>query len=106
MFKSINLKLGNAKKVQDYTIYPYNGNGVFTIQSSTRIAQVNMDGKGTVSNPHANGAYFPHLSFERNPIQLTASELMELKLIVLGEGELLNHNNCIFAEQNLTGITI
>lgn len=105
MFKSINLKLGNAKKVQDYTIYPYTGNGIFTLQSDTRIAQVNMEGKGTVSNPHNSGAYFHHLSFERNPIQLTQSEITELKLIVLGEGELLNHNNCLFAKQNLTGIT-
>jgi hypothetical protein len=106
MFKSINLKLGNAKKVQDFTIYPYTGNGIFTLQSNTRIAQVNMEGKGTVSNPHANGAYFPHLQFERNPIQLTESELLELKLTVLGEGELLNHNNCVFAEQKLNGIRI
>lgn len=106
MFKSINLKLGNARKEQDYTIYPYTGNGSFTLQTDNRIAMVNMEGKGFVSNPHAGGAYFHHLNFERNPIQLTSDKLMELKLTVLGEGELLNHNNCVFAEQNLTGITL
>lgn len=106
MFKSINLKLGNARKPEEFTIYPYNGNEQFTVQSDKRIAQVDMTGKGIVSNPHAGGAYFHHLVFERNPIQLNDSELIELKLIVLGEGELMNHNNCLYAEQNLNGIKL
>lgn len=106
MFKHINLKLGNARKVEEYTIYPYNGEGSFTIQSDKRIAQINMEGKGIVSNPHSGGAYFHHLVFEKNPIQLTTDQIMELKLIVLGEGELLNHNNCLYAEQKLDGIKL
>lgn len=105
MFKEISLKLGNARKSEEYTIYPYNGNGEFIIQSDRRIARIYMNGKGTVSNPHSGGAYFHHLMFEKNIIQLTENELTELKLIVLGGGEKLNHNNCMSADQNLNGIT-
>ena len=106
MLKSINLKLGNSRKIEDYTIYPYTGNGIFTLQSDKRIAEVNMEGRGVVSNPHANGSYFHHLVFERNPIQLTKDELMTLKLTVLGGGELLQHENWLMAEQDLNGIKL
>lgn len=105
MFKSISLKLGNARKAQDYTIYPYTGSGSFTLQSNSRIAQVDMDGKGIVSNSHPSGAYFHHLIFERNPIQLDKKELTELKLIVLGGGEKLEGGGLV-AEQNLEGIRL
>jgi hypothetical protein len=105
MFNSIALKLGNARKAQDFTIYPYNGGGTFTLQSDTRIARVDMTGKGTVSNPHSGGAYAPHLAMERNPVQLTESQISEIKLKVLGEGEKMNYKNVLHAEQNLTGIT-
>jgi hypothetical protein len=107
MFHSINLKLGNARKEERYVIYPYNGDGFFIIQSDKRIARVDMDGKGTVSNPHSSGAYFVHLSFEKNPIQLTSAQIMDIKLKVLGAGEEnKHHSGAISAPQNLTGITI
>ena len=105
MFKEISLKLGNARKPQEYTIYPYNGDGFILIQSDTRIARVDMTGKGIASNPHSNGAYGSHLALERNPIQLTQKEITELKLIVLGEGEELDHEGWLKAEQKLDGIT-
>lgn len=105
MFNSIALKLGNARKAQSYVIYPYTGDGTFKIQSDTRIARVDMTGKGTVSNPHQGGAYANNLALELNPIQLTEAEMTEIKLKVLGEGEKMNYKNCLHAEQNLAGIT-
>src|SRR5690349_3552961 len=87
MFQSISLKLGNARKEDVYTIYPYNGEETFLVQSDKRIARINMDGTGIVSNPHQSGAYGHHLVFERNPIKLSDDKLTELKLKVLGAGE-------------------
>lgn len=104
MFKEIKLKLGNARKPEEYTIYPYQGTGLITLQSDKRIAQVDMNGKGTVSHPHQNGAYFPHLVMERNPIQLTPEEVTELKLTILGEGETPS-NGVLSTQQNFNGIT-
>jgi hypothetical protein len=106
MFNSINLKLGNARKVEDYVIYPYNGTGNITLQSDKRIAQVDMSGKGIVSNPHGSGAYFHHLVFERNPIQLTADEIQSIKLMILGSGENPSYKGCISTTQDLTGIRL
>jgi hypothetical protein len=106
MFKHITLKLGNARKAEQYTIYPYNGEQSFLIQSDKRIARINMDGSGIVSNPHPSGAYGHHLAYEKNPVQLTPDQLMELKLTVLGEGEVMNYKNCIYSQQNLNGITL
>jgi hypothetical protein len=104
MFNNISLKLGNARKSEEYTIYPYTGNGIFMLQSDKRIAQVDMEGKGTVSNPHPGGAYFIHLQLERNPIQLTPDEMQSIKLMVLGEGENPSYKGIISTTQNLTGI--
>ena len=59
-----------------------------------------MDGSGTVSNPHSNGAYAPHLAMEKNPVQLTPDELTELKLTVLGEGENPNYKGILHTNQN------
>jgi hypothetical protein len=105
MFLSINLKLGNARKEEEYTIYPYSGTGNITLQSDKRIAQVDMEGKGTVSNPHSGGAYFTHLQLERNPIQLTPDEIQTIKLKILGNGETPT-NGLLIAPQNLTGIRL
>ena len=104
MFNSIMLKLGNARKAQDYTIYPYTGDGQFLLQSDTRIARVDMNGAGIVSNPHGSGAYGVHLNFERNPIQLSQEEITEIKLKVLGAGEKMQ-TGVIIAMQDLNGIT-
>jgi hypothetical protein len=106
MFKDIILKLGNARKAESYTIYPYNGTGKITLQSDKRIAQIGMDGKGIISNPHSSGAYFPHLVFERNPIQLTPDQILAIKLIILGEGEVMDSGWGLIAEQDLTGIKL
>lgn len=104
MFNSINLKLGNARKEQEFTIYPYNGEGYFILQSDTRIAKVDMNGKGHVSKPHSGGAYFIHLSFEHIPIQLTDEQMTSIKLMVLGDGEAPSGGG-IVTPQVLTGIT-
>lgn len=105
MFNSITLKLGNARKAQSYVIYPYDGGGTFILQSDTRIARVDMAGKGTVSHAHQGGAYAPHLAMELNPIQLTEAEISDIKLQVLGAGEKMNYKGCLHADQNLSGIT-
>lgn len=107
MFHSINLKLGNARKADRYVIYPYNGHGFFVLQSDKRIARVEMDGKGSVTNAHNSGAYFYHLSLEENPIQLTSDQILDIKLKVLGTGEENKHESgVISAPQDLKGIII
>ena len=60
----INTKLGNMRKVVEWTVYPAKKDGRITIQSSKRIAMFANDGsnKGYLSKNVSSGAYFLHLS--------------------------------------------
>lgn len=63
---SIELRIKGMRKFQDFTTYPINKESTsITIQSDTRIARLNLDGKGEMSRPHQNGAYFHHLSIDK-----------------------------------------
>ena len=45
--KDYTLQLGNMKKPQDFTLYPYSGGDFITLQSDKRIARINLhNGKG------------------------------------------------------------
>lgn len=63
---SIDLKIKGMRKPQDFIFYPINKESKYLIiQSDTRIAKINLDGKGLMSQSHQNGAYFMHLNFDK-----------------------------------------
>jgi hypothetical protein len=71
-FISIDLKVANMRNEQNFTIYPYTGGDILTLQSSKRIMSLNLrTGSGKI-NPknEQNGAYSMHLSFKTLPFQL------------------------------------
>lgn len=63
-FVSRNLKFGNIRNEQSFTIYPSKFDAVeLIIQSSKRIVKANLStGKATLSKQCQNGAFFHHLS--------------------------------------------
>lgn len=62
---SIDMKLKGMRKAQEFTLYPINKDTTeLMIQSDTRIAKINLDGKGLVSKSHSNGAYGIHLAID------------------------------------------
>ena len=63
VFKSFWLKLPGMRKEDDFTIYPYSGGDTATLQSGTRILQLDLrTGKALVSKARSGGAYFVHLN--------------------------------------------
>lgn len=82
VFKNYNLKLGNMKKPQEFTLYPYEGGDYITLQSSHRIARINLrTGEGKMNAKHeSNGAYFIHLQIRPTvPVQLTEETKTEIQ---------------------------
>lgn len=62
---SIILKIKGMRKEQDFILYPITKECTsLKIQSSTRIATLDLNGKGKMSKSHANGAYFVHLQMD------------------------------------------
>lgn len=62
---SISMKLQGMRKAQEFTVYPITKESKsLTLQSDTRIARVDLNGKGKVSKSHAGGAYFVHLQMD------------------------------------------
>ena len=63
---SIELKIKGMRKSQDFIVYPITENAKqITIQSNTRIAAIDRNGKGLCSKSHASGAYFHHLQIDK-----------------------------------------
>jgi len=63
VFKQFMLKLQGMKKAQEFTIYPYTGGDTVTLQSDTRIMQLNLKtGNAILSKAHSSGSYFHHLN--------------------------------------------
>jgi len=61
----LELKFKGMRKPQDFIVYPIaKDSKCITIQSDTRIAQINLDGTGAISKSHQNGAFFPHLQMD------------------------------------------
>lgn len=62
---SIIFKIKGMRKEQDFILYPITKDDTsLKIQSSTRIATLNLEGQGKMSKSHANGAYFVHLQMD------------------------------------------
>lgn len=83
-FVDINLKLGNMRKAQDFTLYPVTDPSEVTIQSSNRIAQINTKtGKGVLSDGKGGHQGFHKL----NPfLGATEVELTKEQLDLIMEG--------------------
>jgi len=63
---SIEMKAQGMRKPQDFIVYPIDEDAKnITIQSSTRIARIDVNGKGKMSRPHSGGAYFLHLQIDK-----------------------------------------
>jgi GDP-D-mannose dehydratase len=63
---SIIFKIKGMRKPQDFILYPITKESTsLKIQSSTRIAILNLEGKGKISQSHQNGAYFVHLQMDK-----------------------------------------
>ena len=79
---SFDMKISGMRKSQDFIVYPVSEKSdSILIQSDTRIGRINMtNGKGIMSQSHANGAYGVHLSMDKLvPFELTESQLQDLK---------------------------
>lgn len=76
----IEMKVKRMRKTQSFTTYPINKDSKnLTIQSDTRIAQVNLNGEGLISKPHQNGAYFLHLQLDKlTPFQFSKNDWRQI----------------------------
>lgn len=87
---SINLKLGNMRKAQNFTIYPFReGDTHIIIQSDKRIARIDIKtGKGLVSSGKGGHPGFHALNSMFNPqlIQLSEVDLSTIRMIIFTEG--------------------
>jgi hypothetical protein len=64
------------RKPQEFIVYPMQDSGtVITIQSDTRIAQLDLDtGKLLLSESRPNGAYFVHLQIGKRTVHALPAE--------------------------------
>ena len=80
----IEMKISGMRKAQDFIVYPIGADdagSVITIQSDTRIGQINLvKGVGVMSQSHSNGAYFVHLQMDKlTPFTISESDLANIK---------------------------
>jgi hypothetical protein len=80
----IEMKISGMRKAQDFIVYPIgkdDAGSVITIQSDTRIGQLNLvKGVGVMSQSHSNGAYFVHLQMDKlTPFTVSESDLENIK---------------------------
>ena len=80
----IEMKISGMRKAQDFIVYPIGADdagSVITIQSDTRIGQINLvKGVGVMSQSHSNGAYFVHLQMDKlTPFTISESDLQNIK---------------------------
>jgi hypothetical protein len=80
----IEMKISGMRKAQDFIVYPIGADdagSVITIQSDTRIGQLNLvKGVGVMSQSHSNGAYFVHLQMDKlTPFTVSESDLENIK---------------------------
>lgn len=61
--KDVIAKLGNMRKPQEFTVYPFNdGDKTITVQSDKSIGQFDpITGKGVLNSKGSNAKYFMHL---------------------------------------------
>ena len=80
----IEMKITGMRKPQDFIVYPIGADdagNVITIQSDTRIGQINLvKGFGVMSQSHSNGAYFVHLQMDKlTSFTMSEKDLKDLK---------------------------
>ena len=80
----IEMKITGMRKPQDFIVYPIgkdDAGNVITIQSNTRIGQINLvNGVGVMSQSHSSGAYFVHLQMDKlNSFTISESDLEDIK---------------------------
>jgi len=88
--KSINLKLGNMRKEQDFTIYPFKeGDATVIIQSHKAIAQIDVETGNMIYN--TKGCYFHHLNkfLGAQAGILPAVDLQTIKMLIFVEGSVI-----------------
>jgi hypothetical protein len=83
----IEMRITGMRKPQNFIVYPIgkdDAGSVITIQSETRIGQINLvKGVGVMSQSHSSGAYFVHLQMDKlTPFTLSESDLEDLKTSV------------------------
>ena len=81
----IEMKIAGMRKPQSFIVYPINKDDsadIITIQSETRIGKIDLsNGRGLMSQSHANGAYFIHLQMDKKtPFTISESDLEKLKM--------------------------
>jgi hypothetical protein len=80
----IEMKITGMRKPQDFIVYPIgkdDAGSVITIQSDTRIGQINLvKGVGVMSQSHSSGAYFVHLQMDKlTSFTISESDLENIK---------------------------
>jgi hypothetical protein len=83
----IEMKITGMRKAQDFIVYPIGADdagNVITIQSDTRIGQINLvKGVGVMSQSHSSGAYFVHLQMDKlTSFTISESDLENLKAFI------------------------
>ena len=81
----IEMKIAGMRKPQSFIVYPINKDDsadIITIQSETRIGKIDLsNGRGLMSQSHANGAYYIHLQMDKKtPFTISESDLEKLKM--------------------------
>jgi hypothetical protein len=81
----IEMKITGMRNPQRFSVYPIgkdDAGNVITIQSETRIGQINLvKGVGVMSQSHSSGDYFVHLQMDKlTPFTISESDLEELKM--------------------------
>lgn len=77
----INFKVKGMRKEQNFSVYPINKETKrLTVQSDTRIAIIELNGKGLMSKSHSNGAYFHHLQLDTlTPFEFSTNDWDTIK---------------------------
>jgi hypothetical protein len=99
-------KFEKMRKEQEFDVYPMDKKSsekVITIQSNTRIGQINLDnGNVCLSESHSNGAYFIHLGMDAlSKSTLSTEDLNTLKNAIIGTaGELVGNNGLVYCDNS------
>lgn len=80
----IEMKITGMRKPQKFSVYPIGADdagSVITIQSETRIGQINLvKGVGVMSQSHSNGAYFVHFQMDKlTPFTINEKDLKDIR---------------------------
>ena len=86
MFKSVDLKLGNMRKPQNFVVQDVNGKNKIIIQSDKSIGV--FDKKTGRGKLNTKGCYFPHLQYA-TPYVLSTGQLKDCLQALYIAGDVL-----------------